>query len=141
MMEPNGKLGRTLKFLTIILVMAAVASTSTLVSGETTPQKLLRLAIYIAAFAVLPLGLRLWPSLSRRKHVALRVWIVFFAVLLVVYSAAIFLLPTFFENRPSIEQLLERLFSLVEPEWFPALVLPVVLVVYLLMKRYRSGAK
>jgi hypothetical protein len=124
--------GRTLKFLTIILVMAAVASSSTLVSGETTPQKLLRLAIYIAAFAVLPLGLRLWPSLSGRKHVALRRWIVFFAVLLLVYSAATFLLPSFFEKRPSIE----RLFSLVEPEWYPAFVLPVVLVVYLLMKRY-----
>jgi hypothetical protein len=84
---------------------------------------------------VLPLGLRLWPSLSTRKHVALRRWIAFFEVLLVVYSAATFLLPSFFEKRSSIEQLFEHLFSLVKPEWYPAFILPAVLVVYLLMKR------
>jgi hypothetical protein len=128
-MTSIGKVDRAdwFKALIVFLVMLGIFYAETFISPLTTQGTLVRVAIDIAAFAVLFVGFRFWMSAGKRA-VSGRRWFVFFVMLVSTLLASI-LLPALMGYRSPAGDAFARFASTSVAESIP-LVVAIVAVGY-----------
>lgn len=123
-----------LKGVVIFLGMLAIFQLQTFFPGNTIKQRVIRLAIEIAAVAVLPVVLSLWPSPRVKRSPKIR-WVIFFALIVFGMPITDFWLIPFIFRHPSLANPVSSFLSWAG-DWIPIFVL-VPIAAYSIWRQHR----
>lgn len=120
----KGKMG-WLKAAVVAFGMLGIFQLQTFFPENDLKHRVIRVAIEIAAFAVLPIAVWAWRSSGEKRIPGMR-WIVFFVLLVFGLPIIDFVLIPFIWRHPSLESPVSR-FVLRTDDWLPVLVaVPIV---------------
>jgi len=123
-----------LKGVVIFLGMLGIFQLQTFFPGNTIQQRVIRLAIEIAAIAVLPVVLSLWPSPRVKRSPKTR-WIIFFVLIVFGMPITDFWLIPFIFRHPSLANPVSSFLSWAG-DWIPIFVL-VPIAAYSIWRQHR----
>lgn len=118
----------------IFLGMLGIFQLQTFVPGNGLEQRIIRVAIEVAAIAVLPIVLSLWRSSGEKRIPGMR-WIIFFVLIVFGMPITDFWLIPFIFRHPSLANPVSR-FLLWAGDWLPVLV-AVPIVAYSIWRQHR----
>jgi len=119
MAADNWKTG-SLKALVIVVGMLGIFQLQTYFPGNDLRQRVIRVAIEIAAIAVLPVVLTLWRSSGGKRIPRMR-WIIFFVLIVFGMPITDFWLIPYIFRHPSLANPVSR-FVLWAGDWIPIFV-------------------
>lgn len=135
MAAEKGKMG-WLKAVIVALGMLGIFQLQTFFLGNDLKHKVIRVAIEIAAFAVLPIAVWAWRSSGEKRIPGMR-WIAFFVLLIFGLPIIDFWLIPFIWRNPSLEGPVSR-FVLLTGDWLPVFVAVPIVAYSIWRHRLRS---